>query len=117
MSIEKDLGAIDASINKINDALADATGGLVPLDGLVITSAVWFLSPPGDRLRNTLIVGGLHGFIHNAICKRTRPLGPGGTPPIQASGSRSIVPIPARGPLSPIQVMPLIKESIIVKRL
>lgn len=34
-------------------------------DGIVISIAVYFLSPEGDKLRNVLVIGGLHGLLHD----------------------------------------------------
>jgi hypothetical protein len=41
----------------------------VPLDGVVITLATWFLSPVETRLRNSLVIGALHGGLHKTACK------------------------------------------------
>lgn len=36
----------------------------VPQDGLAVSLAVYWLSPQGDKIRNTLVVAALHGFLH-----------------------------------------------------
>jgi hypothetical protein len=41
----------------------------VPLDGVAVALLVYTMSPPKDKLRNTLLVGGVHYFIHEMICK------------------------------------------------
>lgn len=33
-------------------------------DGIAVTLAVYFLSPPADAVRNALVVGGIHGVLH-----------------------------------------------------
>lgn len=33
-------------------------------DGFAVVAAVYFLSPPSDRLKNCLIVGAVHGALH-----------------------------------------------------
>ena len=40
----------------------------IPLDGLAVTSATYMLSERENRLRNTLVIGILHGFLHEIIC-------------------------------------------------
>ncbi len=56
-----------------------------PIDGIVITIATYILSPPKDKMRNTLIIGGLHGSLHNYACSlrcdnshMNKSKGPGG---------------------------------------
>jgi hypothetical protein len=39
-----------------------------PIDGIAVTIATYILSPAKDKMRNTIIVGGLHGALHNYAC-------------------------------------------------
>lgn len=41
---------------------------MIPLDGVAVAGLVYFLSPPKDKLRNTILVGGVHYFIHEMVC-------------------------------------------------
>jgi hypothetical protein len=45
----------------------------IPLDGAVITIATWFLSPQETRVRNTIVIGVLHGALHKTACRLMRP--------------------------------------------
>ena len=38
------------------------------LDGWVIAALTYYLSPPEDKLRNTLIIGAAHGILHHYAC-------------------------------------------------
>ncbi len=44
-----------------------------PLDGWLTGLAVWFLSPPQDRMRNTLVAGAIHFTVHESICDTAAP--------------------------------------------
>ena len=37
----------------------------VPIDGVAVTVAAYFLSPPETKLRNAAVIGGLHFFLHS----------------------------------------------------
>ena len=58
------MNKVDNEIRRVQAMLPPG----VPLDGVVISALVFFLSPKGDRIRNTVIVGGAHWLIHQAIC-------------------------------------------------
>lgn len=36
----------------------------IPLDGLAITLATFLLSPDDLRLRNTIVIAAIHGYLH-----------------------------------------------------
>jgi hypothetical protein len=36
----------------------------IPIDGLAVTIASFILSPDETRIRNTIIIAGLHGVLH-----------------------------------------------------
>lgn len=71
--------------------------GSIPLDGLVISALTFFLSPPNDRIRNTLIVGGAHYLIHESVVHAENA-------PVELSGPSIVspnvpvgsLPLPAR---------------------
>lgn len=39
-------------------------GKEIPLDGVAVVAATWFLSENKTRIRNSLIIGALHGILH-----------------------------------------------------
>lgn len=41
------------------------TLGLEPLDGFLVAGVAYYISPPQHKLRNALIVGGVHGLFHH----------------------------------------------------
>jgi hypothetical protein len=41
---------------------------MIPLDGVAVVATVYMLSPKEKKLQNSLIVGGIHYFIHEMIC-------------------------------------------------
>ena len=45
-----------------------------PLDGWVVASLVYALSPPEEKMRNTVAVGVAHFALHESIC-RDEPVG------------------------------------------
>lgn len=36
----------------------------IPIDGLAVSIAAFALSPDETRVRNTIVIAGLHGFLH-----------------------------------------------------
>lgn len=42
----------------------------VPIDGVLLSIAVFMLSPSDTRLRNTVIVGGIHYVFHDYQARR-----------------------------------------------
>ena len=60
--------------NQINDTLdkMNIPNDLPPIDGVAAGIAVWYLSPPPDRIRNVLIVAGVHFFFHTLIVNRIK---------------------------------------------
>ncbi len=53
-------------IQQIDNQLPDQ----IPLDGIAIVALTWFLSTKESRLKNSLIIGGIHGLIHNSIADK-----------------------------------------------
>ena len=41
---------------------------MIPLDGVAVSIATYILSPPKDKIRNTVIIGVTHYIIHEMIC-------------------------------------------------
>ena len=49
----------------IHDLLDTAKGFA---DGIAITIATYIISPPGQKVRNTVIIGSLHAVLHGTAC-------------------------------------------------
>ena len=43
--------------------------GWVGIDGVAITLLTYMLSPREDKIRNSVIIGGVHGVLHYYTCK------------------------------------------------
>ncbi len=43
--------------------------GSIPFDGVVINILTFILSPPEDKIKNSVIIGGAHYLLHNTICR------------------------------------------------
>ncbi len=56
--------------------------GPIPTDGVLLSLACWFLSPPETRLRNTIIVGGIHYLFHHSVEKFDHPSNNNNNPPV-----------------------------------
>ena len=52
------------TFKNIQDAL-----GWIPIDGIVISIEAYILAPPQDKIRNAVIIGLSHGFLHYYTCK------------------------------------------------
>lgn len=63
-TLDKFYSDVDSVLDKINFPES------IPFDGAVITLATVFLSPPGYRIRNTVVIGGLHGLFHHFAHER-----------------------------------------------
>lgn len=38
------------------------------IDGYAVALATYLLSPPAEKIRNTIIIGGLHMVLHDTAC-------------------------------------------------
>ena len=65
MNFEKLINLINISLDNLK-----ITDDLPPIDGIAVAVAVWYLTPPEDRLKNVLIVGSIHYFLHEIIIHR-----------------------------------------------
>lgn len=43
--------------------------GIPYFDGIAVSILVYLLSPDTDKLRNVLVIGGLHMLLHDTACK------------------------------------------------
>ena len=59
------LMGFDAEVTRMQEKLPN----YIPLDGVVVTALVFFLSPNETRIRNALVVGGAHFVLHNAVAR------------------------------------------------
>jgi hypothetical protein len=58
-------------MNRLNDFLNDyKISPSIPYDGIVMGALVYWLSPPDDKIRNTIAVSLVHGILHKSITDR-----------------------------------------------
>lgn len=39
-------------------------------DGIAVMAATYAMSPPQDKIRNTVVIGIVHGALHGFACKK-----------------------------------------------
>lgn len=55
---------LNDTLVQLNNYLPETT----PLDGVLVSLAIYLLSPKEDKMKNTFIVGAIHGYVHEVIC-------------------------------------------------
>ncbi len=43
--------------------------GIIPVDGIAVGIATYMISPQTDKIKNTLIIGAIHGILHYETCR------------------------------------------------